>query len=211
MTRLILIRHGQSEANLHVWFAGHTDAPLTERGHAQARAAADYLLTHEHIDAVYASSLTRAMDTARPTADAFGLPVIPEQDLREIFAGEWEGVPFAVLNEKYPEDRLMWSHDLSHALCTGGETVAQVFERVVATVTRIAEENEGKTVLIATHWTPVMSMLCKATVGELARIGECPEPANASIQILRFEKGRFTPEQINITAHLVGIEGGTHI
>ena len=205
MTRLILLRHGQSEANLAHWFAGHTDAFLTELGHRQAAAAADYLLAHEHIDAIYASDLTRAMDTARPTAAAFSLPITPERGLREIFAGEWEGVPFSRLDTDYHDDRAKWYDDLSHALCTGGETVAEVFTRVGETAVRIAEANEGKTVLLASHWTPVLSLVCRAMHHPLAQIMECPEPRNASLQIIRYEKGIFCPEALNITTHLEGL------
>ncbi len=211
MTRLILIRHGQSEANLAHWFGGHTDAFLTELGHAQARAAAAYLHGRERIDAVYASSLTRTMDTARPTAEAFSLPVIPEDGLREIYAGDWEGLPFPLVEAKFHDDRALWRTDLAHALCTGGETVAQVYDRVIATVTRIARENEGKTLLIATHWTPIICLLCRATVGDISRIMECPEPTNASLHVLRFEQGVLSPERINITEHLGDLKGDTHI
>lgn len=205
MTRLILVRHGQSEANKEIYFAGHTDAPLTELGHKQAQAAAAYLKAHEHIDAVYASSLCRAMETARPTANAFGLSVIPEPGVREIFAGAWEGLPFSVLEKTYATDRGLWYTDLANARCTGGETVAEVYERVTSAVTRIAEENDGKTVLIASHWTPILCMICRALERPLAEIGQCPEPVNASIQIIRFEQGRFCPERLNITDHLEGI------
>ncbi len=205
MTRLILVRHGQSEANKAIYFAGHTDAPLTELGRAQAEAAGRYLKQHEHIDAVYASSLCRAMETARPAAEAFSMPVTPEAELREIYAGLWEGLPFSELEVTYAADRRLWYTDLASALCTGGETVADVFDRVVRAVTRIAEENEGKTVLIASHWTPILCMICRALQKPFAEIGTCPEPVNASIQILRYEKGEFFPERLNITDHLEGI------
>lgn len=211
MTRIILIRHGQSEANKAKIFAGHTDAPLSEKGHAQARAAAKYLREHAHIDAVYASDLSRAMDTARPTAEAFSLPVIPEPGVREIFAGEWEGLSFATLDVDYAADRERWRTDLANAFCTDGESIAQVFERTVQTVTRIAREQNGKTVLIACHWTPVLAMICHAQGFGVAHIGSCTEPRNASIHILRYENRQFTPEQLNIIAHLELLEGDAHI
>ena len=204
MTRLILIRHGQSEANKGIWWAGHTDAPLSEVGREQAAAAARYLRANEQIDIAYSSDLSRAMETARPTAEAFGLPVIPDKGLREIFSGKWEGITFAEINEKYGEDRERWFTDLANACCTGGETIAQLYERVVATVTRIAEENDGKTVLIAAHWTPILAMICHALGRDPAEIGDCPEPVNASIQILSFENGQFRPVMLNITDHLEG-------
>lgn len=211
MTRIILIRHGQSEANKARIFAGHTDAPLSEKGHEQARAAAKYLREHEQIDAVYASDLSRAMNTARPTAKAFSLPIHPEKELREIFAGEWEGLPFTTLNEDYAADRDRWHTDLAHAYCTGGETIAEVFDRTVQAITRIACENDGKTVLVACHWTPVLAMLCHAQGFDVTHIGSCTEPKNASIHILRYENDRFTPERLNIVEHLDHAQGDAHI
>ena len=213
MTRIILIRHGQSEANKACIFAGHTDVQLTELGKAQAAAAASYLRQHEQIDAVYASDLSRAMSTARPTAEAFGLPLHPDSALREVFAGDWEGVSFPELdrNPRFCAHRNLWRTDLQNALCTGGETVAEVYARVVEAVTRIAQRHDGETVLVATHWTPVMAMICKAQGLDFSEIGSCTEPKNASINILRFENGAFSSERLNITEHLDGIEAGSHI
>lgn len=211
MTRIIMIRHGQSEANLARVFAGYTDAPLSEKGHAQAQAAAAYLREHEQIDAVYASDLSRATETARYTANAFSLPIHPERDLREIFAGEWENKKFDDLDVEYPEDRHRWKHDLANAFCTGGESIADVFARSLAAVTRIAKENEGKTVLVAAHWTPVLTMICTAEGFGVEHIGACTEPKNASISIIRYENGKFSPERLNITEHLGELAERAHL
>ena len=94
MTRLILIRHGFSMANAEDRFAGYSDFPLSDIGHEQARLAAEYLFANEKIDKIYASDLLRAYHTAPPTAEKFGLPVIKEPRLREIYAGRWEGMKF---------------------------------------------------------------------------------------------------------------------
>ena len=75
MTRIILIRHGQSIANFIGKFAGHSDFDLTELGHRQAELAAGYLLKNEKIDKIYASDLLRAYNTAVPTAKALGLEI----------------------------------------------------------------------------------------------------------------------------------------
>ena len=211
MTRLIMIRHGQSEANKARIFAGFTDAPLSDKGREQAAAAAAYLREHEQIDAVYASDLSRATETARFTAEAFSLPIHPERGLREIFAGEWEGKRFDELDVEYPEDRARWKNDLANAFCTGGESIAEVFDRVLRTVTRIAEKNEGKTVLLACHWTPVLIAICAALGLGCDRIGECEEPKNASISIIRYENGKFSPERLNITEHLGELAERAHL
>ena len=211
MTRIIMIRHGQSEANRARVFAGHTDALLSEKGRAQAMAAAEYLRLHERIDAVYASDLSRATETARYTADLFSLPIHPERELREIFAGEWEGLSFDTLDADFTEDRARWRNDLAHAFCTGGESIASVFDRTLAAVTRIARENEGKTVLIAAHWTPVLTMICTAEGYGVEHIGTCTEPKNASLSIMRFENGVFSPERLNITEHLGDLAERAHL
>lgn len=211
MTRLILLRHGQSEANRDIWFAGHTDAALTDLGRRQAQAAAAYLRANEQIDAVFSSPLRRAADTAAPTAEAFSLPVLPMQDLREIFAGVWEGMPFSLLNIRYALDRARWFNDLPNARCTGGETVAQVFDRVTEAVRHLALAHEGKTILLASHWTPILCVMTMAQGHDVTQIQKCIEPKNASIQIIRFENGGFCPERLNLTEHLKGLGGGSHI
>ena len=101
MTRIILVRHGRSMANVADIFAGITETPLTPHGLLQAPAVANYLFEHEKIDKVYASPLSRAMDTVRPTAERFGLSVIPDKGLIEVDGGRWEGLSCAELAEKY--------------------------------------------------------------------------------------------------------------
>ena len=76
MTRIILVRHGQSEANANFIFAGHSDFPLTEFGHAQAKLVAEYLAKNEKIDAIYSSDLKRAYYTAVPTSELLGIEIV---------------------------------------------------------------------------------------------------------------------------------------
>ena len=201
MTRFIMIRHGFSVANNEKRFAGHSDFPLTDIGRAQAERCADALV-NEKIDAVYASDLSRAFDTATPVARSHDLPVIPHKGLREIFAGEWEGKTFAELDEEYPESFGVWKADLSSAHPDGGESIRQLYSRILATLDGIARENEGKTVCIATHATPVRSV-CTAAMGldykGMTKIGWT---ANASISTFEYESGRFTAIEVSRTDHL---------
>ena len=136
------------------------------------------------------------------------VPVTTVDDLREIDGGLWETLPFSELSIRYALDRAQWFTDLGNARCTGGETVAHLFDRVNAAARRIALENEGKTVLLATHWTPVLCLLATAQGYGLKLIRKCPEPKNASLQILRLENDTLLPEQLDITAHLSGLTGG---
>ena len=202
MTRIILIRHGQSIANFIGKFAGHSDFDLTELGHRQAELAAGYLLENEKIDKIYASDLLRAYNTAVPTAKALGLEITPAKELREIFAGEWESLSFDQIKERFPKDFNDWMHDFSNARCTGGESVAELYERVNAYVCKIAEENDGKTILIATHATPVRAVNCFAMGYEAERMADVSFCGNAATNVFIYENGKATIEQSNINGYL---------
>ena len=203
-TRFIMIRHGFSEANNEKRFAGHSDFPLTETGKMQAERCADALKS-EIIDAVYASDLSRAFETAIPVARAHDLTVTPHKGLREIFAGEWEGKSFDQLDEEYPEGFDVWKKDLGRAHPEGGESVAELFDRIIATLGEIAKEQEGKTVCIATHATPIRTVCTAAMGGGAEDMSKLSWTPNASISIFEYENGIFTPVKTGIVDHLEGI------
>ncbi len=205
MTKLILVRHGFSAANEMRRFAGHFDVELTEIGHEQAKRCAD-ALKDEKIDAIYASDLRRAYDTARPIAAALNLPVLPKKELREIFAGEWEGKLFDDLLTEYPEAYGLWKNDIGRAVCTGGESVKQLSDRILGAIAAIAEDHDGESVLIATHATPIRAV-CTASVGLPAEeMAWFHWVVNASINVFEYENGRFTAVSLNQKKHLEGLE-----
>lgn len=185
-----MIRHGFSVANNEHRFAGHSDFPLTELGKLQAERCAE-ALKDEKIDAIYASDLKRAFETATPIAKAHGLTVIPHEGLREIFAGEWEGKTFEELQSEYPEGFGVWRNDLGAAHPDGGESIAELFERIIATMGEIAKEQEGKTVCIATHATPIRSVCTAAMGGGAEDMSKLCWMPNASLNIFEYENGRF--------------------
>lgn len=88
MIRLLVVRHGHTVTNATHRYTGQLDAPLTDEGVSQAARLATYLAAHEKIDKIYASDLSRAINTAAPTAAHFGLTITPMPDLREIDVGE---------------------------------------------------------------------------------------------------------------------------
>ena len=205
MTRLILIRHGFSMANATGRFAGHSDFPLSDIGHEQAKLAAEYLFANEKIDKIYASDLARAYETATPTAEKFGLPVIPEPRLREIYAGRWEGMKFDEIPNQYPEDWAVWKGDIARSRCTEGESAAELFSRVTAAVIDLAAKNDGKCILLASHATPLRAVECFVAGKTADSLGEFNFPPNASIQYYRYENGRLIAERLNVTDHLDGL------
>ncbi len=202
MTRLIIIRHGQSEANAQSIFAGHSDFDLTDLGRHQAELSADYLFQREKIAVIYSSDLLRAYNTALPISKKFGLPIIKNTTLREIFAGLWEAQTVDCIKETYPEDFKCWKENYSAVRCTGGEAIYEVYERTVPEICRIAKENDGKTVLIATHATVTRGFNAYALGYGSHESGNSPQVVNAGISIYDMDGDKVIKGKYNITEHL---------
>ena len=194
MTRLIFIRHGQSVANEQNKFAGQTDVPLTELGKKQAELAAEYIIKHEKIDKIYSSDLQRARNTALPVSKLTGIPITDAKELREICAGVWEGRSVSEIEVEYKEEFLTWRNDYSHARLPGGETVEDVYSRVIPFVKQIAKENDGLTLLFASHATPVRAVDCNSRGWGWERMSDVPFVHNVAIRIFEYD-----PESDSIT------------
>lgn len=152
--QLLLIRHGQSapfEAGVPFDLVdGHGDPHLTDRGHYQATLVAERL-TDEPIETIYASTLTRAQQTAEPLAEKLGLPVEIEPDLREVFLGEWEG---GLLRQKQAEGHpaaLAARSEREWSLIPGAESNESLMERTTVAVERIAAANADRMVAVFCH------------------------------------------------------------
>lgn len=195
-TLIYLVRHGQSMGNLHDLFIGHTDIALTDLGYQQAQMAASYLKDIP-IDAIYSSDLQRAYNTAQATAEAKGLPITKTQQMREVFGGAWEEVCFSDLHKLYPEDFGVWCNDFKNCRCTGGESVLELQQRIVAEVRRIAEENPGKSVAIFCHATPirVFAIHCENN-------WDIGYASNASTTVAEYENGEFKLVQYSIDHYM---------
>ena len=135
MTRILLVRHGETEWNAAGRVQGWTDSPLSDRGRAQAARLAARLAAFP-LAAVYASDLSRARDTARALAAPHGLPVLDDPGLRERCYGDWEGLTLSELEARYPDawDRYHRQRALD-VLIPGGETWEEVAARVVPSCT----------------------------------------------------------------------------
>lgn len=190
-TRLYFIRHGESQANARDVFLGHTDLDLTEKGFEQAEQTANYLQTL-NADVIYASDLLRAYHTAQATAKRLGLTVTKDERLREIYCGEWENLPFSVLQERYKESYGIWCHNIGLSQTDGGESVAQLQNRIVSVVKEIAEQNLGKTVLIFTHATPVRCIAGYCKKLSLDTLKDVPWASNASVTEVVYQDGEFS-------------------
>jgi broad specificity phosphatase PhoE len=140
----VLWRHGQTTWNVEHRFQGQIDIPLDETGEAQAEYAAKRLATLKP-DAMFASDLSRALQTAAPLARLTGLAVTPDKNLRERFGGDWEGLSDEEIRERYPAERVTWNPP-------NGEPTSVVADRVSAALTRIAGTLEaGRLAVVVSH------------------------------------------------------------
>ena len=202
MTRSLLIRHGETWANRGEIFAGYTDAKLTELGEKQAQVTAKFVTEKYKVDAVYASDLERAFNTGKAVADRIGVETIPEKGMREIFGGAWENVEYAKLCDLYPEEYGVWLHNIGKCKCVDGETTVELGERVLGTLERIAKENEGKTVVVATHATPVRVTQSLIEQGSLENMQAVPWVSNASVTEITYTDGKWEVVAASQDAHL---------
>jgi len=157
-TRLLLLRHGQTELSVQRRYSGRGNPPLTDLGVRQAEAAALYLGKLGGIDAVFSSPLQRAYDTASATAGELGLDVVVDDELIETDFGAWEGLTFDEAAERDSKLHLRWLRDTS-VRPPDGESFDAVTSRVRIAQQRIIAEHAGQTVLVVSHVTPIKTLL----------------------------------------------------
>jgi len=204
-TTLLLVRHGESLGNKEKFFAGHMDVPLIDSGIRQAERSAQYVKEHYQVDDIYTSDLMRAYRTAECFATLLGLDITKDSGLREIHAGEWEGKTFDELSDKYSKDYEVWKNHIGRAVCTGGESVKEFGERIMKALTGIAEANEGKTVVVATHATPIRVMQSLIATGNLDEMENIPWVSNASLSIFEYSD-EWKVKEVSIDAHLAKLK-----
>lgn len=206
-TKLLIIRHGESLGNATRSFLGHTDLDLSERGFLQAQRTAEYL-EREQIDVVYSSSLIRAYNTALPHAKIRGLEVIKSDELKEIYAGAWEGLKVDEIIEKYGEKFTVdWRLNFgTFSSVPSMESVPSLAVRILNEMQRIAKENLNKTILVASHAAAIRSFFGK--ISEIPADELCarlPFPTNASVTVVYFDGERLIPGEYSHDSHLVDI------
>jgi probable phosphoglycerate mutase len=159
-TTILLVRHGETDWNRDRRIQGQTDTPLNDLGREQAQALAAEL-ADERVDAVYASDLSRARETAEILAERLDLPVVVDPGLRERNFGTWEGLTIPELEERWPGAWATW-RDGGHVDWDGGEGHAELAERVRGAVGRLAAAHPGDRLLLVAHGGPLRILLMDA-------------------------------------------------
>jgi alpha-ribazole phosphatase len=160
MSRLCLVRHGQTDWNTQGRYHGQSDVPLNDAGRAQAAAIAEQLQVFT-FNAIYTSDLQRARETAEIIATKIGLPVRLEPRLREIDQGEWEGQLVEVIQARYEGLWRQRTQDPANVRPPGGETVGEVATRVYRALDDISLLFPHGTILICSHGLALATVICK--------------------------------------------------
>jgi alpha-ribazole phosphatase len=155
VTRLLLVRHGETDWNREGRYQGQTDTPLNEAGRAQAAQLAARL-AGEALDVIYSSDLKRACETAQVIAAPHGLDVQPTPQLREVAFGVLEGLTYDEAKTQYPQALDAWHADPDRPP-PGGEALSRVAARVQDFLDRLAA---GQPALVVGHGGPLRVLLC---------------------------------------------------
>ena len=200
MTRLLLVRHGETTWNAQHRYQGQIDVALSSVGEGQAAALAQRL-AEVPIHAVYASDLLRARKTAEIIARPHALPVHLDSRFREMNFGVWEGLVHDEIRRRHPAALAAWQKDPANVAPPGGETGTHVAARVQAALVQITDIHQDQTVLLVAHGGSLRVLLCLA-LGLDARNYWQFRLDNASLSELYFYKEGAILTLLNDTHHL---------
>lgn len=199
-TRVIAIRHGETDWNAGTRLQGQTDIALNGAGRWQAARLAR-ALAHEDIAAVYASDLSRAHATAQALAGARGLPVRADAGLRERHFGCFEGLTFAEIETRWPQQAQRWRRRDPDFGPEGGEALRDFYARSVASAERLARAHPGQTIALVAHGG-VLDCLYRAATRVALDAPRTWQLGNAGINRLLHGDAGFTLIGWGDVAHL---------
>jgi broad specificity phosphatase PhoE len=201
-TRILLVRHGETDWNRIHRFQGRSDLPLNQKGKDQACALA-LALRHESLAAIYSSPLVRALETARQIRVFHpAVPLFEEEGLVEMDLGEFEGMETHRWVVQYPNFRSAWEETPSAVRMPGGETLQEVQARAVVTLERISGlYPPASTLLFCGHSFVNITILCHAMNIPLDRFREF-QHETAALNVLYRQGQRLWAEVVNACSHL---------
>jgi probable phosphoglycerate mutase len=199
-TRILAVRHGETAWNVDTRLQGQIDISLNSTGQEQARRLAE-ALAEEGVEAIVASDLVRARDTAQAVAQRIGLPLATDKGLRERHFGIFQGHTYAEVEQRWPEESARWRKREPEFGAPGGETLAAFYERCVQTASRLAAAHPGRTLLLVTHGG-VLDCLYRAASRIALNAPRTWELANTGVNRLLYTPEGFTLVGWGDTQHL---------
>jgi probable phosphoglycerate mutase len=200
-TRIIAIRHGETAWNVDSRIQGQLDIGLNDKGRQQARRVGEALAS-EPITAVYSSDLGRAHETAQSIAEAAGIPVVPDEGLRERGFGMFEGKTFDEIHQTWPEHAQNWRRRIPEwKPPDGGESLLELRERVTRTITALAARHPGEQIVVVAHGG-VLDALYRVATGQEVNSPRTWELPNGAINRLLWTPQGLTLVGWSDTQHL---------
>ena len=198
--RLILVRHGQTDYNLHRRYQGKRNVSLNQTGREQTKRLANRL-SAEKMDSLHSSDLTRCVQTAESIAGIHSLKIHEDACWRELSFGEWEGMSYAEIEAAWPELLQKWQTDPAHVSPPKGESFVQLAARVSSALDEMRSHHAEQTVLLVTHGGVIRALLCLALGIDLNRHWQF-EVASASVSEISYYGEGAILKLFNDTSHL---------
>ena len=199
-TAIALLRHGQTQMSVERKYSGRSDAPLTAAGVQQAAAAAKHL-AGAGLSVIITSPLLRTVQTAQEVASITGAPIVTDDGFRETDFGAWEGLTFADVRERWPAEMAAWMADPQVAP-PGGESFADVSDRVNDALRRVLAARAGQRVLIVSHVTPIKTLVAAALLAPPAALYRMHLDLAALSEIDWYANGSAVLRSFNDTSYL---------
>lgn len=158
MTKLYLIRHGETAWNAASKAQGSQNIALSENGRMQAKLLANRMKNY-HIDHIYSSDLDRAYETGKIIAEPLGLPVEKIEGFREMCFGEWEGLTHHEIRSKYDEHYSVWRSKPHEADIPGGEKLIDVQKRGLRALHQLVETHKNENIVVVSHGVAIKAIL----------------------------------------------------
>lgn len=201
MTTLYLVRHGEAMGNILLQFQGNIDCPLTPQGLEQTQCL-EKRFAQIPVDVLYSSPLKRAYDTAAAIARATGCAIQVDPRLIEINGGEWEGMSWKELPQRYPEQFDNWVNHPGDFSAPQGESMQQVYERAKEVLSEILERHEEKRIAVATHGCFIRNALCFLLGYPISEMNRVPLSDNTAVSAFAVEGQQIKPIFLNDNSHL---------
>jgi broad specificity phosphatase PhoE len=200
MTKVYVVRHGQTAWNLEEVFRGRADIPLDETGKKEVHLAGE-ALKDETLHAVYSSPLSRSMETAENIAKFHSLSVVPLEAIIDISYGEWEGVSLEKVEKNYPDLYALWLNEPHKVRFPKGETLEEVRLRTMNAIEDLLQKHQQENIVLVAHRVP-NKVICCALLGldnhHFWRI----QQDTASTNLFVFKNDQWIVSFLNDTSYL---------
>ncbi|MFG2914411.1 bifunctional RNase H/acid phosphatase [Kitasatospora sp. NPDC048298] len=203
-TTFVLLRHGETPLTPEKRFSGSggSDPELSDKGRWQAERAAEALAARGSVQAVVASPMRRTRQTAETVAARLGLEVRYEDGLREVDFGDWEGLTFAEVRERYPDDLTAWLGSAKAKPTGSGESFTTLTHRAGVARDKILARYAGKTVLVVSHVSPIKTLVRLALGAPPDSMYRMELSAASICAVQYYADGNASLRLLNDTSHL---------